>query len=258
MVCTATNTISAAEVNAGQSVTVATGAGSYDGGTVTSNQATLTLTYDAPAPDDITFRAMTSLAKKGKWHLLQVPNEVQQGDVMLLIVTASISDQTFTTPKNWTRLATRDDDGIRSVVYWKVAGANEAGKNVRVVISNRRKVQSVLVAYNGVDTSNPIDVWKARKETPKTTKHKTPKATTSVAGTMVLSYWGERNNGSTTSMTAPGLTRYANSMTGNAQVTALLVETAANAPVGTYGPVTATADAESKRVIMWTIALRPE
>ncbi len=256
--CTASNYITNAEKNAGQAVTVATGSGSYDGGAVTSNQATLTLTYQPPAASGITFRAMTSLAKKGKWHPLTVPNQVQNGDLMLLFVTASISDQTFSTPSGWQRLATRDDDGIRSVVYWKVANASDAGKTVRVVLSSRRKANSVLVAYDGVDTANPVDVWKAAKEDPKTTMHRTPRATTSTPGTLVLSYWGERNNGSTTSMTAPGLTRYANSMSGNAAVTALLVETASDAAVGTYGRVTATANAASKRVTMWTIALRAE
>ncbi len=258
VVCTATNTITNGEVNAGQSVTVATGEGSYDGGTVTSNQATLTLTYDAPAPSDIELRAMTSLAKKGKWHKLTIPAAVQQDDVMLLIVTASISNQTFSTPAGWQRLATRDDDGIRSVVYSRVARNTDAGKNVFVVLSSGRKAQSVLVAYDGVDTSNPIDVWAARKEIPKTTDHRAPRVDTATAGATVLSYWGERNNGSTTSMTAPGNTLYADSLSGNAAVTALLVEIADNASVGRYGPVTATANAASKRAIMWTIALRAE
>jgi hypothetical protein len=257
VVCTATNTITAGEVSAGQSVTVATGAGSYDGSTVTSNEATLTLTYDPPAPSEITYRAMTSLAKKGKWHNLTIPNQVQEGDVMLLFVTAAVSDEVIERPRRWKRIAMRDDTGLVSTVFWKVADADDAGSNVRVVLTDRRKTESVLIAYDGVDTANPVDVWNARRELGKSMTHRTAPATTATAGTMVLSYWGARHS-STGSLTAPGLSRYSDSMNGGAVPTVLLVETRSNAPVGTYGPVTATGSEVTGRAVMWTIALRAE
>jgi hypothetical protein len=257
LTCTATNTITAGEVNAGQSVTVATGAGSYDGSTVTSNQATLTLTYDPPAPSEITYRAMTSLAKKGKWHNLTIPNQVQEGDVMLLFVTAAVSDETIERPRRWTRIAMRDDTGLVSTVFYKVATAADAGSTVRVVLTDRRKTESVLIAYDGVDTSSPVDVWGARTELVKTTTHRAPSVTTTTAGTMVLRYWGARHS-TTATLTAPGLTRYSHSMNGGAVPTVLLAETRSNAPIGNTGGVTATGSETTGRATMWTIALRSE
>ena len=60
---------------------------------------------------------------------------------MLLFVTAAVSDETIERPRRWTRLAMRDDTGLVSTVFWKVATADDAGSTVRVVLSDRRKTE---------------------------------------------------------------------------------------------------------------------
>ena len=254
--CTASNFITAAEVTAGQSVTVATGHAVYDGSPVDSNQETLTVSYDPPVAADIQFRASASSSGNQTSRSVTIPGAVEAGDLMLLFISVNNATETVSTPGGWSLLDTQVDGSMQTRVFSRVATGGDAGSGVTVNLGSRKKADMVLVAYSGVDSASPILGYNVAGQAGSSVTHTTPNLATG-GDALIVSYWGEKNSSTTSMTTGTGVTRHANSMTGGGAITALLVDGGSTVPAGNHGGVTATADAASGRATMWTIALNP-
>jgi hypothetical protein len=254
--CTASNFISNAEFNAGQSVTVATAHGEYDGNTVDSNQSTLTVSYEAVGPVEIGFRASAGSSDRAVTHRVTIPNAVQNGDVMLLFVSVANETEQLARPAGWTQVAKRTDDGLKTFVFMRVAN-NDAGKRVTVTLESSRKADLFLAAYSGVDTTDPILELNHKKETLIRKNHRTPQITTTIDDAWILQYWAHRSTTSTTMSTEWGTTRHEAANPGSSGLFAVMADTNAARNANTFGKTRATADTNSARATMWTIALNP-
>ena len=255
--CSASNFISNAEFNAGQSVTVATGHGEYDAAAVDSNESTLTVTYDAVGGSEIAFRAAANSADRAIRHTVRVPNAVQAGDVMLLFVSVANETEQLARPAGWTQVAKRTDDGLKTFVFMRVANGNDAGRNVVVNLEAVRKADLFLAAYSGVDTADPILELNHKKETLLRKNHRTPVVTTAEGDAWILQYWAQRSNTTSTMSTEWGTTRHEAGNPGASGLFAVMADSNAQMPAAQYGKNRATADTNSARATMWVIALNP-
>jgi hypothetical protein len=253
--CTASNFISNAEFNAGQSVTVATGHGEHNGGVVDSNEDTLTVA--AAGPTEIAFRASRSSSDRAITHTIRVPNSVQAGDVMLMFVSVANETEQLTRPSGWTQLNSRKDDGLKTFVFMRVANGSDAGRTYTVQLEASRKADLLLVAYSGVDTADPILELTHKKETLIRANHRTPELTTAVNDAWILQYWAHRANDTTSMTTEWGRTRHEGANPGASGLFAVMADTNGPRQANTFGKNRATADTTSARATMWVIALNP-
>ena len=255
--CSASNFISNAEFNAGQSVTVATGHGEYAAAVVDSNNSTLTVTYEVIGPVEIAFRASAASADRAVTHRVTIPNAIQAGDVMLLFVSVANETEQLARPTGWTQVAKRTDDGLKTFVFMRVANGNDAGRRVTVTLESSRKADLFLAAYSGVDTADPILELNHKKETLIRKNHRTPTITTTVGDAWILQYWAHRSTTTSTMSTEWGTTRHEAANPGSSGLFAVMADSNGPRNANTYGKTRASADTNSARATMWTIALRP-
>ncbi|GAA2604904.1 PKD domain-containing protein [Actinomadura fulvescens] len=228
--------------------------------TVTDNrgdQDTVTQTV-VVAPDraQVAFRGTAGFNANTKQASVTVPANVQAGDGLVLILNVNNTAFTITPPPGWTQVGTQS--GIaRSVVWQRVAEAGDAGAAVTVGISDYAKADLRLAAYSGTSASAPVATAAEAGDPAAATEHTTPNAV-AVAGSWVVSYWGDKSS-TTNSWTAPAdVTARATSIgTGSGRVTSLVADSNGAVPAGAYGGLKATTDAAS-RALMWTIVLAPK
>ncbi len=257
LTCTASYTTDAGDVTAGSVTSNATAAASYDGSPVNSNADSATATYEEPPPPSpLAFRASASSSGNQPSHSVTVPGGVQDGDLLLMAISVNNATETISNPAGWTVLDTQADGSMQTRVWYKVA-AGDAGTNVTITLGSRKKADLVVAAYSGADQATPILGYAVAGQAGSSTTHVTPNLVTPVDGSLIVSYWGEKNSSTTSMTTSEATVRHANSMTGGGAITALLADSNGGVPAGTQGGLTATADADSGRATMWTIALTP-
>ena len=95
------------------------------------------------------FRASASANSSGTAASVVVPATVQEGDRLLLFITANLNT-TVTTPAGWTLLGTRQDGtpDLTSWVFTRAAAANTAGTTVTGTLGATGKSARLLVAYS--------------------------------------------------------------------------------------------------------------
>jgi hypothetical protein len=164
-------------------------------GTADSSGATFSITVNAAPPAQITFRAASSGANNGSATSLVIPapSGVQAGDVMIACIAAR-GNPNLTAPAGWT-LVRLDMNGftLRQGIYWKVATASEPA-SYTWVLSNAQAASGGIIAYSGVNTSNPIDVSSAAISSVTGTAATAPSITTTVNGAMVIGFFGAARN----------------------------------------------------------------
>jgi hypothetical protein len=86
--------------------------------------------------------------------------------------------------------------------------------------------------------------------------HSTP-TLEAATGDWAVSYWADKSS-ATTGFTLPGgvSQRQAACSANAGRVCSVLADSGADVPAGTYGALTATADAASSNATMWTVLLR--
>ncbi|HEX5017553.1 MAG TPA: PKD domain-containing protein [Actinomycetes bacterium] len=242
--------------------------------TVTDNRGgTDSVTHQLTAnaiPTTVAFRDAVSVDGGGNTGVsIQVPNSVQNGDLMLLFVTNG-GERTPDTPANWTALGSRTDDQLRTHVFWRFANANSAGSNVTTTLRDGNGTAAggaevtSLVAYSGV-ASPPVSAWDGRVEpsTSPVTGHATPGITVPDPGAWVVSYWADRTNsgaGSTpTSAWTPPLDQVFRADAFNTgttpRVSSLLTDDGGPVLAGARSGRTASADVAAEKATMFTIVL---
>jgi PKD repeat protein len=229
---------------------------------------TLTVTDPAGASASLTqdvtvsvaaldFRGSSKTFVQATTMRVPIPAQVQQGDVLLLLVTANqdSATRTLTAPAGWTAMGVQDDTVMQSRVWWRRAGAADAGQSVAVTASARTRLNGQVLAYSGVG-DNPVAVSAAEPRW--TAAHTTP-ATTEAAGAWVVSYWSDKSD-QTTGWTVPpsvALRELNADDRSTGRVSSVSADSGRPVPGGAVGGVTATASAAHGRATMWTIVLGP-
>ena len=170
-----------------------------DGATdVTSHDVTVTV--GSPA---ISYVGSGSVDINADEVTVTVPTGVGPYDGLLLFASANQSTVTLTAPPGWTLLDTVIDSTMQTSVWSRVAGIGEAGSPVTVSSSGQAKLNAIVLAYDGTDVVDPVEVFAGEGSPVNSTDHTTPLVTTTIDGDWIVSYWANKT-GSTTSWTPPG------------------------------------------------------
>ena len=213
------------------------------------------------AADTIAFRASAQATFNQPTARVTIPASVRESDGMLLFVTSNKSLASVTTdPAGWTREGTRlSSTDTETILYSKVAAANDAGKNAAVAFSATTKSTITLLAYDGT-AADPTESFVSAAETVNRATHTTPAATVTTAGSWVVSYWADKSASLTTGWTTPaGQTQRSIALgTGAGRITSLATDRNAASPVGASAGVTATAAVATAKATMWSVVLQPD
>ena len=191
----------------------------------------------AAAADVISFRASAQSAATQTTHRVTIPATVRETDALLLFVTGNRANPVAATPAGWTRVGSRLDTDTETILYSKVAAANDAGRSQAVVFTASTKATLTLLAYDGT-AADPIGTFASAAETVTRTTHTTPGASVSTAGSWVVSYWADKSS-ATTGWTLPaGQTQRSMSVgIGDGRITSVASDQNGPAPVGASPPV---------------------
>ncbi len=183
------------------------------------------------------------------------PSGVSQDDWMFASVSVSNSDATLTAPSGWTLVRSITDTMLMST-YRKKAGTSEPSSYTWTTSINRR-MSGGIVAFNGVNSSTPVQAENGAAEPNSTTSHSTPSITTTGSDTWLLAIYGDRHDNGSTWTPPSGMTEQWD------EVSSYGDNDPSNAAY-TVGPVsagsqskTATASNSSNRACMQIIALQP-
>ncbi len=233
--------------------------------TVTDDDAaadseTGSVTVEEPPASPISFVATASSNTNASSHRVTVPAAVRAGDGLLLFVaintTASISTPTGVT--GWQPLSTVTAGSSVARVFWKPAGATDAGAILTVNLSALSKANVVLVAYRGTSPTAPVASFAGFAESGSRASHLAPTVSVTNPVSWVVTYWSHKDSTTTTLTPPPGVTTRANgTQSGSGRVTGLLVDSGAATPIGPYSAGSSTAAASSSFATMWTIVLAP-
>ncbi|GGO70265.1 PKD domain-containing protein [Nonomuraea cavernae] len=240
-------------------------AGSYDvkltvtddrGGT---HAVTKTFTV-APASANIQYVGQAAVNGNQVTHTVTVPAGVAGGDGMLLFMTVNSSGVTIPDPTGvtgWTLVDTKDNGGVVTKVWKKVASPEDGGDPLSVTLSAQSKADLTLVAYRGV-SANVLQGHAGVIETVTQAAHTTPSIGVPGSASWVVSYWGEKSS-ATTAWTAPAGETVRSTLvgTGSGRVASLVTDGNAPAASGAHAGLTATADSASLRATMWSLVLEP-
>ena len=184
-----------------------------------------------------------------------VPAATSAGDRLLMVL--SLNDTTrvvggATGVTGWTLVDTATSGTMQTNVYTKVAEAGDAGRTVRFSMDAPAKYTLTVAAYTG-DMLAPQ--FAKTSETVVRAEHTTPTLEAG-AGDWAVSYWADKSS-ATTGFTLPGeVTQRQATCSANAgRICSVLADSGGAVSTGTYGALTATADAASGNATMWTILL---
>jgi alpha-tubulin suppressor-like RCC1 family protein len=228
--------------------------------TTTSSTSTTTTTTTVPPAGQVGFRAAATASVNATSATVGIPAATGAGDALLLFVTTN-SVPTYADPAGWTLVAQQvhtSSSDMLTRMYRRTALASDPGSPVRVTLPTTTKVDLALVAYSGVDPSNPIAQWAVRQETATTTAHTSPGLGTPAAGGWVVTYWAEKTSTTTDWVPPAGAAaRTETSGSGSGRIESLLVDTGGAVPATAWAGSTATADSAGRKVLMFSVSLRP-
>lgn len=262
-----TTTVRTSPVRLGVSGIVAAQSGSAhtiflpgQGTSTTTTSTSTTTTSTVPPSGAVGFVGAATRSVNSTVASLTVPATVRAGDQLLLWVSTN-AVRTYAAPAGWSlvgeQVHTASSD-LLSRLYRRTATAVDAGSTVRVTLPSTTKVDLTLAAYTGVDPAAPVADWAVRQETGSTTSHTAPSLSSVAPGGWVVSFWVEKTS-TTTDWVPPAseVPRTETSGSGSGRLESLLVDSGAPAPAGAWSGRTATADSAGRKVLMFTVALRP-
>jgi hypothetical protein len=187
-------------------------------GTADSNVATVSITVTAPSAG-ITFRSATSAQNPTATTLtINTPAGVQAGDVMVAGIGIR-GAPTVATPAGWTLIRT-DAAGTYTTqaLYYRVATATEPA-SYTWSFSGSVPAAGGISAYQGVNTTAPVNVSAGTGQNVDTTSIVAPSVTTTVAGAEVVGFFSIGGNNSITPPAGMTERGEANSSAGSNHVT---------------------------------------
>ncbi|MFD1247604.1 PKD domain-containing protein [Nocardioides ginsengisoli] len=222
-----------------------------DGATGTVTQP---VTIAAPQ-SQIGYRDSTGKVTNATTIVSPIPATTQAGDGLIAVVSAATT-AVPPAPAGWTQVgAPAATDAMTTVVWQKVAAADDAGRNVTVSLgATAVKATLTVLAYSGTSASGPVTAIAGSAETATTTGHHSPLVTT--PGDWVVTVWADRS-GTTTTFTEPAGSTVRQRLigTGGGHADQLVVDTGGPVSAGQFGDQVATTDVASKGTSV-TLALR--
>lgn len=208
-----------------------------------------------PAPPPPGYLASAGSAGSGTTAKVQVPASVQPGALLLMQTSYVNTAAVAADPAGWTRLGTANAAGLASTVWWKLATAADVGSSVAVNLSASAKWTSELLAYAGVDQSQPIHSFSTATDQ-FTSTHTTP-AVSGDPGDWAVSLWSDKSS-TATSWTLPASVQGRDTRIGAGTTHLSSVSADSGGPLSgsDYGALAARSAGTSTRGTMWTIALR--
>ncbi|MDO5502334.1 MAG: PKD domain-containing protein [Actinomycetia bacterium] len=186
-----------------------------------------------------------------------VPSDVEEGDLLVLLVTTSDADA-FTGPGGagtWTEASRTTSGPLTLTVLISPADGSESGATISLGLP-RSSIRSdlTLVAYRGVDGNALEDIAVATVAS--TATHTTPSLSVPGEDRIALSFWADRSS-STTGWISPTAVETISTQVGSGggRVSTLLAQQETSA--GSYGGLVATTNAPSARGIAVTMLLAP-
>ncbi len=183
-----------------------------------------------------------------------IPATAQAGDGLVAVVSAATT-AVPAAPAGWTQVGSpAATDAMTTVVWQKVAAADDAGRNVTVSFgATAVKATLSVLAYSGTDPGGPVAAVAGLGETTATTTHHSPLVST--PGNWVVTVWADRSS-ATTAFTEPAGSTVRQRLigTGGAHADQLVADTGGPVAAGQYGDQVATADSAAKGTSV-TIAL---
>ena len=226
-----------------------------DAGASTSASQSMKVESNLPAIGFV--GAATSSAARMN-HYVTVPASVQTGDGMLLFFSVNNGLRTVTPPSGWTEVGRVVTSATATYLWDRVARSGEAGRKVTIGLDSSAKGAVTLLAYSGTADVGPVEAHAATRETILRRNHVTPVVETARPGVWAVSYWSDKSTYTTGWEIPAQLMRRTTVIgSGTGHVTAVSADAGTTVPPGTYGGLSATANAASKHGSMWTVILSP-
>lgn len=218
------------------------------------------ITVAPPAASPISFVGVAKTAVNATTASVQVPAGVATGDGELLFVTRNDSTVNLAAPTGltgWQLVGSPTSATMATTVYQRVATAGDSGATVTVTAPQIAKYNLQLAVYHGTSASGPVAAWTTAADANSAT-HASPAVTVADGRSWVLSYWGDKSS-TTNSWTAPSsvTARDVTLNTGSGRVTALIADSGAAVPAGSYGNLQATTNAVGSRGLMVSVVIAP-
>lgn len=212
------------------------------GGTGSSTQPVVIEGTTSP----VAFRDSTGKVTNATSIVSPIPATTQAGDGLIAVVSAATTAQPAA-PPGWTQVGQpATTDSMTTVVWQRVAAADDAGRNVTVAFgATAVKATLTVLAYSGTDVDSPVAAASGAAETTATTSHRSPTVTT--PGGWVVTVWSDRSSATTTFAEPAGSTvRQRLIGVGGGHVDQLVVDTGGPVAAGQYGDQVASTDAAAK------------
>jgi hypothetical protein len=219
-----------------------------------------------PAPTNtpvaVGFRAAATAGTTGQTTSLtiSVPASIQNNDVLIAQVAIQTDTVPITAPSGWTqiRLDQNSGGGIMQGLYYHVVTSPEPASYTWTWAGSGSNASGGMAAYEGVDTSNPINASSGAASSSTSNTIVAPSLTTTVGNTEVLSFFGARSNSAVTVPTNLTPRWSAQSTTGSSssQYSSSAEGDTLQAAVGATGAFTATIS-DTQNNVGQVVALQP-
>lgn len=211
-----------------------------------------------PVATSISFVASTASNANTTVHKVVVPAGTQAGDALVLAFTANTLG-TVGTPtgvNGWRLLGTRTTGTMSSRIWSMAAPAASAGTTVSVPISQISKGNLLLSVYRGTSTTDPVASVSSASEGVARTDHTTPPVSVAGDRSWVVSYWAQKDSGTTLFSPPAGVEVRSNTGGSPAgRIIGLLADSGSPTGAGVVPGRTATAGLASATATMWSIVL---
>ncbi len=226
--------------------------------TVTDNQGATGTTTRQASPTVVSSSAEFVAADEShgnrRAHAVTVPGGIQAGDTLVLFMTLNSTNGSVTGPDGWTALETVDSTGFRARVWTRTATASDAGSRVQVDTSSWLKSNLTVAGYRGPASS--VTASAASVVLSSQTSHTSPTVQAADAGSLLLTYFGEKSSNQLTWSTPAGQSlRTESAVTGGGGVSSILVDSGAPVATGTNGGLTATTSGATSRTVAVSVVI---
>ena len=221
-----------------------------------TGSTTQPVTVSVTAPT-IGFRAVTRSVNNSTSSTVTVPSAVRADDALLLFASINVTDTAVTPPAGWTQVADFVVSSQRTLVWRRIATTTDPGSAVTVRLATTTKIVLQLAAYSGTSPTDPVGIVATRSESVKSASHPSPPVTVSGDGRWVVSYWADKSSTTTDWVPPAGVTARDETIgSGSGRIAALLADSGAPVPSGTWPGLTATTN-EPSRAATITVVLQP-
>ena len=144
---------------------------------------------DAPVVEDFSV-AVTSGNQNS--IVATMPSGTVEGDLLVAIMSTDGGGRTLGSPADWTPITVNSPSGFghTSRSWYKIAGASEAGPYTFTVVTTNEEIVIGILRISGADPSNPIDDSSTANTSSGSFSPIASAATTTVADTLILRYFG--------------------------------------------------------------------